>query len=160
MGIRGGREGRLDKGDGTSAPLSSPESWHIPNPLLGFLSLCPLVSRWMEASAAVRQKWQAKAVSAGIPWGRQRGGRREHTGGGSTEGRHQDQVPRCYVMGGGSGHPPRGNLHNTWLGPSIALGAKRVICTLSPDWLGEIEGHLSPGVVSAILCWHCIGQMS
>ena len=104
-----------------------------------------------KASAAVRQKCQAKAVNAGIPWGRQRGGRREHTGGGSTEGRHQDQVPRGYVMGGGTGHHPRGSLYNTWHGPSIALGANRVICMLSPDWLGEIEGHLSPGVVSAIL---------
>lgn len=46
-----------------------------------------------KASAAVRQKCQAKAVNAGIPWGRQRGAGEEHTGGGSTEGRHQDQVP-------------------------------------------------------------------
>lgn len=27
-----------------------------------------------EASAAVRQKWQAEALGAGAPWGRQRGG--------------------------------------------------------------------------------------
>lgn len=121
----------------------------------GFPVLLPSGVTLDKASAAVRQKCQAKAVSTGIPRGR-----REHTGGGSTEGRHQDQVPRCYVMGGGSGHPPRGNLHNTWHGQSIALGANRVICMLSPDWLGEIEGHLSPGVVSAILCWHCTGQMS
>lgn len=31
---------------------------------------------------------------------------------------------------------------------------------LLPDWLREIEGHLYPGVVSAILFWHRAGQMS
>lgn len=39
-----------------------------------------------------------------------------------------------------------------WL--SIGLEANRVICMPLSDWLGEIEGHLSLGVASAILCWH------
>lgn len=121
VGMRGGWEGYLDKGIRVCAPPSSPGPQYGTFQSLSWVTCPPSSGVTLdEASVAVRQKWQAEAVRAGVPWGRQREGQEgAHR---KRKGRGQASVLGAKVLcyGGRNGYPPGGNLHNTWFGCQLA----------------------------------------
>lgn len=121
VGMIGGWEGYLHKGISVCAPPSSPGPWYGTFQSLSWVTCPPSSGVTLdEASVEVRQKWQAEAVRAGVPWGRQREGQEgEHR---RRKGRGQASVLGAKVLcyGGGSGYPPGGNLHNAWFGSQLA----------------------------------------
>lgn len=67
---------------------------------------------------------------------------------------------KVHCCGARDGVPSQNQVIQCMTQLSTGLEADGVICLPLPHWPGQMEGHLSPGVVSAILCWYRAGQMS